>query len=148
MWVFRLLESVGRCGSRAKSQIGRGTPPYSPRLHPVATLPANCGESTLGVNPFLTYPMRDILYDEKIAGSLHLTPGDAYAEADNGNKSAIHWDLVLIQTPEWGGGEIWFDGVLMRKDGLFVLGGCAINVRAEGVEHTFPTPHAPSPGSF
>ncbi|MDD4122650.1 MAG: aminopeptidase, partial [Eubacteriales bacterium] len=44
-----------------------------------------------------------------------------YEDAFNGNKSAIHWDLVLIQRPEYGGGEIWFDDVLIRKDGLFVL---------------------------
>jgi aminopeptidase len=81
------------------------------------------GEFALGVNPLITFPMKDTLYDEKIAGSLHLTPGEAYEMADNGNKSAVHWDLVLIQTPEWGGGEIWFDGVLVRKDGLFVLPG-------------------------
>ena len=79
------------------------------------------GEFALGVNPHISAPMKDILYDEKIAGSLHFTPGEAYEDADNGNKSAVHWDLVLIQTPEWGGGEIWFDGVLVRKDGLFVL---------------------------
>ena len=79
------------------------------------------GEFALGVNPLITRPMGDILYDEKIAGSLHLTPGNAYDDADNGNRSAQHWDLVLIQTPEWGGGEIWFDGVLVRKDGQFVL---------------------------
>jgi len=79
------------------------------------------GEFALGVNPHISRPMKDVLYDEKIAGSLHFTPGEAYDEADNGNKSAVHWDLVLIQTPEWGGGEIWFDGVLVRKDGLFVL---------------------------
>jgi aminopeptidase len=79
------------------------------------------GEFALGVNPLITRPMGDILYDEKIAGSLHLTPGNAYEGADNGNRSAQHWDLVLIQTPEWGGGEIWFDGVLLRKDGRFVL---------------------------
>lgn len=79
------------------------------------------GEFSFGVNPSITYPMKDILYDEKIAGSLHLTPGNAYEDySDNGNRSAIHWDLVLIQTPEWGGGEIWLDGVLVRKDGLFV----------------------------
>jgi aminopeptidase len=64
-------------------------------------------------------PMCDILFDEKIAGSLHLTPGQAYEECDNGNHSAVHWDMVLIQRPEWGGGEIWFDGELIRKDGLF-----------------------------
>ncbi len=65
-------------------------------------------------------PMNDILFDEKIAGSLHFTPGQAYEDCGNGNKSAIHWDMVLIQRPEWGGGEVWFDGKLIRKDGLFV----------------------------
>ncbi len=65
--------------------------------------------------------MLDTLFDEKIGGSYHLTPGQAYAATDNGNKSAVHWDLVNIQTPEWGGGEIIFDGVTVRKDGLFVL---------------------------
>lgn len=79
------------------------------------------GEFALGVNPWVQRPMQDILFDEKIRGSLHFTPGEAYEDADNGNKSAVHWDLVLIQTPEWGGGEIWFDGVLVRKDGRFVL---------------------------
>ena len=64
--------------------------------------------------------MCDILFDEKIAGSLHFTPGQAYEECDNGNRSAVHWDMVLIQRPEWGGGEIWFDGELIRKDGMFL----------------------------
>lgn len=84
---------------------------------------ARCvGEFALGVNPYIERPLKDTLYDEKISGSLHFTPGDAYEDySDNGNRSAVHWDLVLIQTPEWGGGEIWFDGVLVRKDGLFVL---------------------------
>jgi len=79
------------------------------------------GEFALGVNPYITKPMLDTLFDEKIGGSFHLTPGNAYAAADNGNKSALHWDIVNIQTPEWGGGEIYFDDVLIRKDGLFVL---------------------------
>lgn len=78
------------------------------------------GEFALGVNPYITQPIGDILFDEKISGSLHFTPGSCYKEADNGNESAIHWDLVLIQTPEYGGGEIYFDGKLIRKDGLFV----------------------------
>ncbi len=78
------------------------------------------GEFSLGFNPYILNPMCDILFDEKIAGSLHLTPGQAYEECDNGNRSAVHWDMVLIQRPEWGGGEIWFDGKLIRKDGLFV----------------------------
>ena len=78
------------------------------------------GEFSLGLNPYILNPMCDILFDEKIAGSLHFTPGQAYEDADNGNRSAVHWDMVLIQRPEWGGGEVWFDGTLIRKDGLFV----------------------------
>lgn len=79
------------------------------------------GEFALGFNPIILEPMGDILFDEKIKGSIHFTPGDAYAEADNGNHSSIHWDMVLIQRKEYGGGEIYFDDVLIRKDGLFVL---------------------------
>ena len=78
------------------------------------------GEFSLGFNPYIQNPMCDILFDEKIAGSLHFTPGQAYEECDNSNRSAVHWDMVLIQRPEWGGGKIWFDGELIRKDGLFV----------------------------
>jgi aminopeptidase len=78
------------------------------------------GEFSLGLNPYILNPMCDILFDEKIAGSLHLTPGQAYDECDNGNRSAVHWDMVLIQRPDWGGGEVWFDDELIRKDGLFV----------------------------
>jgi aminopeptidase len=78
------------------------------------------GEFSLGFNPFILNPMCDILFDEKIAGSLHLTPGQAYQDCDNGNRSAVHWDMVLIQRPEWGGGEIWFDDELIRKNGRFV----------------------------
>ncbi len=79
------------------------------------------GEFSLGFNPKILYPMGDILYDEKILGSLHFTPGRCYADCDNGNTSSIHWDMVLIQRPEFGGGEIYFDDVLIRKDGKFVL---------------------------
>ncbi len=79
------------------------------------------GEFALGVNPYITKAMGDILFDEKISGSIHFTPGQSYEDAPNGNKSAIHWDLVQVQTPEYGGGEIYFDDVLIRKDGLFVL---------------------------
>lgn len=78
------------------------------------------GEFSLGVNPHITRVMRDILFDEKICGSLHFTPGRSYDEAFNGNKSIVHWDLVMIQTEEYGGGEIWFDDELIRKDGRFV----------------------------
>ncbi|MCL1935089.1 MAG: aminopeptidase [Defluviitaleaceae bacterium] len=79
------------------------------------------GEFAIGVNPYITEPMYDILFDEKIAGSFHFTPGNSYENAFNGNTSSLHWDLIVIQTPEYGGGEIYFDDVLIRKDGRFVL---------------------------
>lgn len=79
------------------------------------------GEFAIGVNPYILEPMKDTLFDEKIAGSFHLTPGASYEDAPNGNKSAIHWDLVNIQRSEYGGGEIYFDDILIRKDGLFVV---------------------------
>ncbi|MNI32847.1 Aminopeptidase PepS [compost metagenome] len=79
------------------------------------------GEFAIGVNPYIKHPMKDILFDEKIDGSIHFTPGQAYEEADNTNRSSVHWDMVLIQRPEYGGGEIYFDDVLIRKDGKFVI---------------------------
>ncbi|KAB7666778.1 aminopeptidase [Bacillus sp. B1-b2] len=79
------------------------------------------GEFAIGVNPYILHPMQDILFDEKIDGSFHFTPGQCYDEAFNGNHSNIHWDMVNIQRPDYGGGEIYFDDVLIRKDGLFVL---------------------------
>lgn len=79
------------------------------------------GEFAIGVNPFIREPMKDILFDEKIDGSFHFTPGQCYDEAYNGNVSSIHWDMVQIQRPEYGGGEIYFDDRLIRKDGRFVI---------------------------
>src|SRR5712692_3114900 len=78
------------------------------------------GEFSLAFNPRVLQPMRDILFDEKIAGSFQLTPGQAYEEADNGNRSQVHWDMVSIQRPEYGGGEIYFDGKLIRRNGEFL----------------------------
>ena len=78
------------------------------------------GEFAIGFNPHILSPMRDILFDEKIAGSFHFTPGQAYADCGNGNQSQVHWDMVCIQRRDHGGGEIWFDGKLVRKDGLFI----------------------------
>jgi len=79
------------------------------------------GEFAIGVNPYILQPMKDTLFDEKIMGSIHFTPGNCYDEAPNGNSSAIHWDLVMIQREEFGGGEIYFDDRLIRKDGRFVV---------------------------
>ena len=78
------------------------------------------GEFALGFHPDIKEPMRDILFDEKIAGSFHFTPGQAYEEADNGNRSQVHWDMVTIQRKDYGGGEIYFDNKLIRKDGVFL----------------------------
>jgi aminopeptidase len=78
------------------------------------------GEFAIAFNPHILHPMRDILFDEKIAGSFHFTPGQSYEQADNTNRSQVHWDMVCIQRPDYGGGEIWFDGKLIRKDGIFV----------------------------
>lgn len=78
------------------------------------------GEFAIGVNPHILHPMNDTLFDEKIAGSIHLTPGSSYDNAFNGNKSSIHWDIVLIQRDDYGGGEIYFDGECIRRDGIFL----------------------------
>jgi aminopeptidase len=106
-----------------KGKIVGATANNAKRLNEILDTDAGAryiGEFSLGFNPYILSPMCDILFDEKIAGSLHFTPGQAYEVCDNGNRSAVHWDMVLIQRPEWGGGEIWFDGELIRKDGLFV----------------------------
>jgi len=78
------------------------------------------GEFAFGVNPYITEAIGDILFDEKISGSFHLALGSSYGDCDNGNKSAVHWDLVCIQTPKYGGGQIYFDDILIRENGLFV----------------------------
>ena len=100
----------------------QGTPPA--RLEEILSSDDGAryvGEFSLGFHPHITRPMKDTLFDEKIAGSLHFTPGNAYSHADNGNRSRIHWDLVLIQTPEFGGGEVWFDDECIRRDGRFLV---------------------------
>jgi aminopeptidase len=104
-------------------RIVKATSSNTKRLNEILDTDAGAryiGEFSLGFNPHILSPMCDTLFDEKIAGSLHFTPGQAYEIADNGNRSAVHWDMVLIQRPEWGGGEVWFDGELIRKDGLFL----------------------------
>ncbi len=107
----------------AAGKVVKATGSDTKRLNEILDTDAGArfiGEFAIGFNPHIQRPMCDILFDEKIAGSFHFTPGQAYEVCDNGNRSAVHWDMVLIQRPEWGGGEIWFDGELIRKDGLFV----------------------------
>jgi aminopeptidase len=106
-----------------RGKIVRATANQTKRLNEILNTDPGArhiGEFSLGFNPHIREPMCDILFDEKIAGSLHFTPGQAYEVCDNGNRSAVHWDMVLIQRPEWGGGEVWFDGELIRKGGRFV----------------------------
>jgi len=106
-----------------KGKIVEATANHSEQLNRILDTDSGAryvGEFAIGFNPYILEPMRDILFDEKIAGSFHFTPGQAYGEANNGNKSRIHWDLVCIQRPEYGGGEIFFDGKLIRRNGLFV----------------------------
>jgi len=79
------------------------------------------GEFAFGLHPLISNPINDILFDEKIAGSIHLALGNAYGMCDNGNRSAIHWDLILLQTAAMGGGSVFLDDVLIRADGRFVL---------------------------
>ena len=113
---IRLEFSAGRIVSAAAN--------HTDRLEQILDTDAGAryvGEFSLGFNPRIMQPMLDTLFDEKIAGSFHFTPGQAYEEADNGNRSEVHWDLVVIQRPEFGGGEIYFDDRLIRKDGQFVV---------------------------
>ncbi len=107
-----------------KGRIVKEEGNYPEKLHEIFNTDEGAryvGEFAIGVNPYVVNPMGDILFDEKISGSIHFTPGACYDDAYNGNNSAVHWDLVFIQTPEYGGGEIYFDGKLIRKDGRFVL---------------------------
>jgi aminopeptidase len=108
----------------AKGKVVEASANNTDRLNAILDSDAGAryiGEFSLGFNPHILHPIRDILFDEKIAGSFHFTPGQAYEEADNGNRSQVHWDMVCIQRKDYGGGEVWFDGKLIRKDGYFTL---------------------------
>lgn len=106
-----------------KGKVVKATGSNTRRLNEILDSDAGSryiGEFALGINPHILHPMRDILFDEKIAGSFHFTPGQAYEEADNGNRSQVHWDMVCIQRRDYGGGEILFDGKVIRKNGKFL----------------------------
>jgi aminopeptidase len=107
-----------------KGKVTKATSNETKKLNEVLDSDAGArytGEFSIAFNPHILHPIRDILFDEKIAGSFHFTPGQAYETADNGNRSQVHWDMVNIQRPEYGGGEICFDGKLIRKDGEFIV---------------------------
>jgi aminopeptidase len=121
-----IYQGVGFDGIRLEFRDGKiveATSNQTEKLNKILDSDAGAryiGEFSLGLNPRVLEPMRDILFDEKIAGSFHFTPGQAYEEADNGNRSQVHWDMVNIQRPEYGGGEVYFDGKLVRRDGEFL----------------------------
>jgi len=121
-----IYQSIGFDGIRLEFRDGKvidATGNQTQKLNKILDSDAGAryiGEFSLGFNPYILEPMRDILFDEKIAGSFHFTPGQAYEEADNGNRSQVHWDMVNIQRPDYGGGEIYFDGKLIRRDGEFL----------------------------
>ena len=121
-----IYQSTGFDGIRLEFRDGKivdATSNQTEKLNKILDSDAGArylGEFSFGFNPHVLQPMRDILFDEKIAGSFHLTPGQAYEEADNGNRSQVHWDMVSIQRPDYGGGEIYFDGKLIRRDGEFL----------------------------
>jgi len=107
-----------------KGKIVKATANYTEHLNKILDTDEGAryvGEFAIGVNPYILDPMKDTLFDEKICGSFHFTPGACYDEAPNGNDSAIHWDLVCIQTEQYGGGEIKFDDRLIRKNGIFTV---------------------------
>lgn len=119
--LFENIRFVLKDGKIIEAQAG--SPTQTERLNALLDTDEGAryiGEFSLGFNPYVLQPMRDTLFDEKIAGSFHFTPGQAYTTADNGNRSQVHWDLVYIQRPEYGGGEVRFDSELIRKDGIFV----------------------------
>ncbi len=108
-------------GRIVKSDCSVGDPEKLAKVFAQDEGAAYVGEFAFGLNPHITQAMQDILFDEKIGGSIHFTPGNAYETADNGNRSELHWDLVLIQTPEQGGGSISLDDRRVREDGLFII---------------------------
>lgn len=121
-----IYQGIGFDGIRLEFRDGKivgATSNHTEKLDKILDSDAGAryiGEFSLAFNPYILEPMRDILFDEKIAGSFHFTPGQAYEEADNGNRSQVHWDMVNIQRPDYGGGEIYFDGKLVRRDGEFL----------------------------
>ena len=111
------------CFRFENGRIVEATSSDTERLNQILDRDEGCrhiGEFAIGVNPYVTSPMKDSMFNEKMSGSIHFTPGNCIAECDNGNYAPIHWDIVYAQTPEYGGGEIYFDDVLIRKDGRFV----------------------------
>jgi aminopeptidase len=76
------------------------------------------GELGIGCNPGITRPMGNLLFDEKIDGTVHLALGGSYTFLGGTNESAIHWDMVKDLR---GGGELWADGEVVQQDGAWLV---------------------------
>ena len=76
------------------------------------------GEFGIGVNYRIDRFIKNILFDEKIGGTIHLALGRAYSETGGENDSAIHWDMIKDLRK---GGEVYIDGKLLEKNGKFAF---------------------------
>jgi aminopeptidase len=76
------------------------------------------GEFGVGVNFGIDRFTYDILYDEKIGGTIHIALGRAYKECNGVNQSALHWDIVKDLRQE---GQIYLDGELVFENGKFLF---------------------------
>jgi aminopeptidase len=85
------------------------------------------GEFGIGNNAKIDRYIKNMLFDEKIGGTVHITPGAAYEDcvAPNDphgiNKSAIHWDIVKDLRKQAGGGKITVNGKVVQKDGRWMF---------------------------
>jgi aminopeptidase len=75
------------------------------------------GETAIGTNYSITRFTKNMLFDEKMGGTIHMALGNGYSDAGSKNKSAIHWDILKDMKK---GGEIYADGHLFYKNGKFL----------------------------
>jgi aminopeptidase len=76
------------------------------------------GEAAIGTNYDIQRMTKNILFDEKIGGTIHMAIGQSYLQTGGKNESAVHWDMITDMSQ---GGEIWADGTLIYRDGKFIL---------------------------
>ena len=76
------------------------------------------GEIAIGTNEMVQDVTGNILFDEKIGGSIHMAVGSSYPETGGKNVSGLHWDIIKNMK---NGGEIYADDVLFYKDGKFLI---------------------------
>lgn len=76
------------------------------------------GEFAIGTNWEIQKPTRNMLFDEKIGGTIHMALGSGYPETGSVNKSAIHWDMLCEMR---NGGQIIIDGELFYDSGEFLV---------------------------